>query len=136
MIVGDWIDCGSVNVSSALILSYADLTGDRFEIHMSDLAAQQHGFDRQVAHGLLVLSLVDGLKNQAAAQFKARASKGWNWSFKRPVLAGDTIFARLMVAGIHPARREHQRTLELEFVVTNHEGVEVQSGTNHLLTYR
>ena len=134
--VGDWIDCGSVTVSARHILAFADLTGDRFEIHMSDAAAQKHGFDRQVAHGLLVLSLVDGLKNQAPAQFNARASKGWDWTFKAPVLAGDVIKAALEVTKISPARLPDQAVLELTFKVTNQDGTVVQLGSNRLLAYR
>ncbi|MEO0916934.1 MAG: MaoC family dehydratase [Pseudomonadota bacterium] len=134
--VGDWIDCGEVNVTADQIHQFAELTGDRFEIHMSDAAAQAHGFDRQVAHGLLVLSLVDGLKNQAAAQFRARASKGWDWAFKAPVLAGDTLSAKLTIEDIHPARQDTQATLVLAFEVTNQTGVVVQTGKNRLLVYR
>ena len=133
---GDWIDCGSARVDAEQILAFAELTGDRFEIHMTHAAAQRHGFNRQVAHGLLVLSLVDGLKNQAPAQFNARASKGWDWSFKAPVLAGDVLSARLTVAGKHPARSPDQITLALDFDVTNQDGVLVQTGTNRLLVYR
>lgn len=132
----DWIDCGCRTVSAAHILAFAELTGDRFEIHMSDAAAQRHGFARQVAHGLLVLSLVDGLKNQAEAQFNARASKGWDWSFKAPVLAGDRIFARLEIVGKRPARMPDQAVLTLEFRVTNQDGTLVQTGSNALLAYR
>ena len=134
--VGDWIDCGSVCVSAERILQFAELTGDRFEIHMSDAAAQAHGFDRQVAHGLLVLSLVDGLKNQAAAQFRARASKGWDWSFKAPVLAEDSLSVALRVEDIRPARQDDQATLTLAFDVINQDGALVQRGTNRLLAYR
>ena len=133
---GDWIDCGQVTVTAERILQFAELTGDRFEIHMSDAAAQQHGFDRQVAHGLLVLSLIDGLKNQAPAQFRARASKGWDWTFKAPVLAGDTLAARLRIDEIRPAQQDDQATLVLTFDVTNEDGVLVQHGTNRLLVYR
>ncbi|MEL7115673.1 MAG: MaoC family dehydratase [Pseudomonadota bacterium] len=134
--IGDWIDCGSLTVTADHILGFADLTGDRFEIHMSDEAAQRHCFDAQVAHGLLVLSLVDGLKNQAAAQFNARASKGWDWTFKAPVLAGDTIYARLSVLDKRPARQDDQAVLVLEFSVSNQHGTLVQTGTNRLLVYR
>ncbi len=134
--VGDWIDCGEVTVTAEGILRFAELTGDRFEIHMSDVAAQQHGFDRQVAHGLLVLSLVDGLKNQAPAQIRARASKGWDWTFKAPVLVDDTLSAKLRIDDIRPARQEDQATLALTFGVTNQNGVLVQHGTNLLLAYR
>ncbi len=134
--VGDWIDCGGVTVSAERILSFADLSGERFEIHLSDAAAQRHGFSRQVAHGLLVLSLVDGLKNNSDAQFKARASKEWDWTFKAPVLAGDRIAARLEVSDISPARAEDQAILTLTFEVLNQNGVLVQRGTNRLLAYR
>lgn len=134
--VGDWINCGSVCVTAEQIRSFAELTGDRFEIHMSDKAAQRHGFDRQVAHGLLVLSLVDGLKNQAPAQFKARASLGWDWTFRKPVLAGDQVFAMLTVLGRSAARAEGQAALALEFSVKNQNETMVQTGTNRLLCYR
>ncbi len=134
--VGDQIDCGQMTVTAERILAFAEMTGDRFEIHMSDTAAQSHGFARQVAHGLLVLSLVDGLKNNAAAQFKARASMGWDWAFKAPVLAEDTISVRITVDDIAPARAEDQAVLTLRFDVTNTDGVPVQTGTNRLLAYR
>lgn len=134
--IGDWIDCGAVTVEAAHILRFADLTGDRFEIHIDDAAAQRHGFSRQVAHGLLVLSLVDGLKNNAPAQFKARASKGWDWTFKAPVLAGDRLSAKLTVSAKKPARQPDQATLVLEFSVQNQDGTVVQTGSNQLLVYR
>ena len=54
-------------------------------------AARRHGFEDRVAHGLLILSLVDGLKNTAPRRFDALASLSWDWSFMVPVLAGDTI---------------------------------------------
>lgn len=134
--IGDWIDCGSIAVTSEAILRFAELTGDRFEIHMDDAAAQRHGFVRQVAHGLLVLSLVDGLKNNAPAQFKARASKGWDWTFKAPVLAGDQLVAKLTVSGKKPSRSPDQTTLALDFEVHNEDDVLVQIGRNALLVYR
>lgn len=134
--IGDWVDCGATVVSAEQIIRFADLTGDRFEIHMSDPNAQKHGFDRQVAHGLLVLSLVDGLKNQAPAQFKARASKGWTWTFRAPVLAGDTVHVKLTVTEKGRAFSADQATLHLEFDVTNQDGVLVQQGRNALLAYR
>ncbi len=134
--VGDRIDCGTCTVTARHILDFAELSGDRFEIHLSDAAAQKHGFAAQVAHGLLVLSMVDGLKNQAAAQFRARASMGWDWTFRAPVLAGDTVGVVITVEDISPARQEDQAVLRLGFEVTNQAGTLVQIGTNRLLAYR
>ena len=133
---GVWIDCGRMVVSAAMIDDFAGLTGDRFEIHMSQRAARAHGFDARVAHGLLVLSLVDGLKNNADAQIRARASRGWDWRFSAPVLAGDTIAARLAVESISEARSADQAILSLRFEVRNQRDEVVQSGVNSLLAYR
>ena len=56
---GDRIVTGRREVSAALIDDFAELTGAHFEIHMSKEAALRHGFDDRVAHGLLVLSVVE-----------------------------------------------------------------------------
>jgi acyl dehydratase len=133
---GDRIDTGRVTVTAEMIDRFAALTGDRFEIHMTDKGARRHGFSARVAHGLLVLSLVDGLKNQCAAQFHAFASLGWDWSFRRPVLAGDTIGATITVKEKRPTAKPDRGILTLEFDVTNQAGETVQRGTNQLMAYR
>ena len=95
--VGDRVQTGEGEVTAEAISAFADLTGDRFAIHMDDAAAKALGFPARVAHGLLVLSLVDGLKNQAQAQFRAVASLGWDWTFAQPVFIGDVISAEITV---------------------------------------
>lgn len=134
--VGDRIETGRVQVTAALIEGFARLTGDQFEIFMSAAAARVHGFRGQVAHGLLVLSLVDGLKNQALAQFRAKASLGWNWQFQAPVLAGDTIRATLTVRAKTPVSRQDRGIVAIEIDVTNQAGEVVQAGRNELMLYR
>ena len=134
--VGDWFETGAVAVTEQMIDAFAELTGDRFEIHMSTAGAQRHGFHARVAHGLLVLSLVDGLKNQAPAGFRAIASLGWDWTFVAPVLAGDEIHARIVVANKRETRHLARGILALRFVVTNQRGETVQSGENKLMVYR
>ena len=133
---GDWFSTASQTVTADHIDRFAELTGDRFEIHMSDDRARHHGFDGRVAHGLLILSLVDGLKNQAEARFNAIASLGWDWSFKHPVLIGDTIRATLTIAGKRPTRHAGRGIVKLACDVTNQNGDSVQSGTNQLMVYR
>ncbi len=103
---------------------------------MSDTAAKSHGFPGRVAHGLLVLSLVDGLKNRAPAQLKAIASLGWDWSFRRPVFIGDEIGATITVEAKRTVTKPDRGILTLAFDVTNQRGETVQSGTNLLLAYR
>ena len=132
---GDTIDAGHRQVTASLIDAFADLTGDRFEIHMTAEAARRHGFSDRVAHGLLVLSLVDGLKNQAPAQFDAIASLGWEWRFAAPVLAGDTIEVSIRVEALRQTSDGKRGIATLAFDVTNQRGETVQTGENRLMIY-
>lgn len=130
---GDRIETDETTVSEALIDRFADLTGDRFAIHMSDTAARELGFARRVAHGLLVLSLVDGLKNQAPARISAIASLGWEWRFHKPVFAGDRIRATFTVMSKRLTRDPSRGITVLEINACNFEGDLVQSGQNQLM---
>ena len=133
---GDHYATGDIEVTADLIDRFADLSGDRFEIHMDDEAARRYGFPGRVAHGLLVLSLVDGLKNQAEARFRAIASLGWTWSFRAPVFIGDRIGAAITIADKRTTGKPDRGILTLEFDVTANGDRTVQSGTNLLMVYR
>ncbi|GKY90006.1 MaoC family dehydratase [Sinisalibacter aestuarii] len=134
---GDRIVTGTRTVSIADIDAFAALSGDRFAIHMDADAARRYGFADRVAHGLLVLSLVDGLKNAAPAQFDAIASLGWDWQFRAPVLAGDTIGAAITVRALTPSSSKPDRGVAtLDFEVTNQRGEIVQTGVNRLMICR
>ena len=134
--VGDRIETGSSLVSAEVVDGFAALTGDRFEIHMTEAGAARHGFPARVAHGLLILSLVDGLKNQCPAQIRALASLDWEWGFTRPVFVDDTIRVQMTVEAKRDTRKPAQGVLTIGFVVFNQQGQAVQSGRNRLLAYR
>lgn len=134
--VGDRVQTGACEVTADAIDTFADLTGDRFAIHMDDAAAKALSFPARVAHGLLVLSLVDGLKNQAQAQFRAVASLGWDWTFARPVFIGDVISAEITVLEKKSVSRPDRGILRLGFEVRRADGEIVQRGTNLLMVQR
>lgn len=133
--IGDIIETGKRHVTTQEIDAFAKLTGDQFEIHMNTLAAQRYGFANRVAHGLLVQSLIDGLKNQAPVQFSAIASLGWNWRFSAPVLADDTISATIRVIALRGTSDGERGIATLDFDVRNQSGETVQSGTNNLMIF-
>lgn len=133
---GDRIETGEITVTTDAIDAFAGLTGDRFAIHMSDAAAQEMGFASRVAHGLLVLSLIDGLKNQCPAQFRAIASLGWDMRFSRPVLAGERVRGRLVVAEKRLISEGKRGILTLNVEALNQAGEIVQSGVNRLMVER
>lgn len=134
--IADRVETGSETITTTLIDAFAQLTGDRFAIHMSDEAAQAAGFDRRVAHGLLVLSVIDGLKNRAPAQFRAIASLGWDWSFSRPVLAGDSVRAMFSVQSKRATSDGKRGILTLAVEVMNQRDEMVQLGRNRLMVWR
>jgi 3-hydroxybutyryl-CoA dehydratase len=130
---GDSWLTGELEVTARLIDDFAALTGDRFDIHMSEEGAAALGFRARVAHGLLILSLVDGLKNQAGVQLRAVASLDWQWNFVKPVYAGDCIRARLTVRSVGLTKRPERGIVMLAFSVMNQEDLVVQTGTNQLM---
>lgn len=132
---GDHFDTDKAEITAKSILAFADLTGDRFEVHMSDQGAQAHGFARQVAHGLLVLSVIEGLKSSASVQFGGFAALGWDWQFALPVLAGDTLQARVTVLAKRSAG-PLSGLLTLGIQVFNQNGDCVQKGQTRLMVHR
>ena len=93
------------------------------------------GIGLTAALGLLVLSVVDGLKNATSAKLQARASLGWDWRFRAPVLAGDTVAASITVAEKRSTRNADQGIVRLDFEVRNQRGDLVQAGANRLMVY-
>lgn len=135
--VGAYFRTGRITVTESHIVAFAGMSGDFFDVHMDDVFAREQGFPGRIAHGLLGLCLVDGLKNRAEAQLQAVASLGWNsWSFKAPIIAGDSIAATIRVVEMRVTSTGDRGVVQLEFEVTNQDGVLVQSGRNALLMRR
>lgn len=135
--VGAFFRTGRITVTEAHIVAFAGMSGDLFDVHMDDDFAREQGFPGRIAHGLLGLCLVDGLKNRADVQLQAVASLGWSdWSFKAPILPGDTIGAIITVEDMRVTSAGDRGVLQLGFDVRNQHDVTVQSGRNALLMRR
>ncbi len=131
--IDDWFETVYATITEELIDRFADLTGDRFAIHIDNDAARALGFERRVAHGLLILSLIDGLKNQTEIKIKAVASLGWEWRFTRPVLLGEIIRARFTVEAKRLTRDPSRGIVTFAVEVRDQNDEIVQQGTNNLM---
>ena len=131
--VGLSFETGGVVVTESHIVQFAGLSGDFFDLHMDDEYARSLGFPGRVAHGLLGLILVDGLKNRASERFAAVASLSWQWNFRKPLFAGDRLFARVTVTDKRLTKRGDRGILTLAFEVRNGKGDIVQDGVNLLM---
>ncbi|MEP7453396.1 MaoC/PaaZ C-terminal domain-containing protein [Phyllobacterium sp. SB3] len=133
---GNWYETPTITLQGEQIDAFAKMSGDFFVIHMDDSAAQELGFPRRIAHGLLVLALADGLKNQSETTFHAVASLGWNWTFLQPVFVADRLSVKIgLVEKLAPGKPQ-RGILRLALEVTNQAGSIVQSGTNKLMVLR
>lgn len=134
LFVGAFFETGRIVVTETHIVNFAGITGDFFDVHMDDEFAREQGFPSRIAHGLLGLCLIDGLKNRADVKLQAVASLAWkDWAFKAPIIAGDSIRATITVASIRLTSKGDRGIVELKFDVINQKGDLVQTGTNALL---
>lgn len=130
---GFTLDTGAIMVTESHIVQFAGLSGDFFDVHMDDQFAQELGFPRRIAHGLLGLILTDGLKNRAHTTFAGVASLNWNWNFRKPIFAGDRIQAQVTVVAKRRTKRPDRGILTLSFALRNQHGDIVQEGTNLIM---
>ena len=133
---GERFDTGGIVVTESHVMGFAGLTGDFFDLHVDEEFARSLGFPGRVAHGILGLAIVDGLKNRAETRFRAVASLGWNWKFTRPILIGDRIHAEIEVQAKRETKRPDRGILVLAFKVRNQKDEVVQEGTNDLMVLR
>jgi acyl dehydratase len=129
----DRVETAEVTVTAETIDRFAELSGDRFALHMDDAAARALGFPARVAHGLLVVALIDGLKNQAPAQFDAVASLGWDIRFRAPVLVGDRLRAVFAVQSTRLAADGGRGIAVLAVEARNQRDELVQAGQTTLM---
>jgi acyl dehydratase len=131
--VGLTFDTDAILVTEAHLVQFAGLSGDFFPLHMDDEFARSLGFPGRVAHGLLGLILLDGLKNRASQRFHAVASLSWHWNFRRPMFPGDRVFGRLRVDDKRLTKRGDRGILTLALELRNGRDEVLQDGTNLLM---
>ncbi len=126
-----------VTVTNWHVMQFAGLSMDYFELHTNDEFAKQTQFGQRVAHGLLGLALTDGLKNRSEFKVHTVVSLKWTWEFKAPLFIGDTVKAKVTVAGKRASKSQPNRgILTLDIELANQRGEVVQKGENLLMVER
>lgn len=134
--VGDWYETGTAKVDQEQIQRFAELTGDRFAVHTDDQFARALGFPARIAHGLLVVSMADGMKFNSEVELDAVASLGWNLSFAAPVFVGDEIAVLVKVESKRATRDPRRGIVSFAMKISNQDGQVVQRGSNLLMLRR
>ena len=134
--VGDEATSPPVTVTEAMVNTYADLTGDHTPVHVDEAYAKTTPFGTRVAHGLLGLSLADGLKTRSDYRFLPGMSLGWTWDFKAPIKLGDTLHLSFRVAHKREVKRPGWGIVVIPSELINQRGEAVQLGEHRLMIPR
>ena len=97
--VGQKLDTQKRTITEDDIMTFARLSGDDNRIHTDPEFSKTTVFGRQVAHGLLGLSIASGLAWQTGIlDGTVIAFREINeWKFVKPVFIGDKIYVELQV---------------------------------------
>jgi acyl dehydratase len=134
--VGDVGTSPTFTVTAEHIMTYADLTGDHTPVHTDEAYARTTPFGTRVAHGLLGLSLADGLKTQADLQFLPGMSLGWTWDFRLPIKIGDTVHVKFHIESMRLTKKVGWGIVVLASELINQKGEVVQLGEHRLMIPR
>lgn len=134
--IGDERLTPRVTVTEGHVLAYAGVAGDFSPIHMDEVYAQSTVFGGRIAHGLMGLSLTDGMKVQSGF-FRDGIALGWSWNFKKPIRIGDTLQVKFRVADMRiPKSRDDMGILIIAIALLNQHGEVVQEGEHRLMVPR
>src|ERR1700751_4836375 len=90
-------------IASSDVVGFAQLTGDRNPIHLSEHFAAKTSFGRRIAHGLYTASLISAvLGTRLPGPGAVYISQTLN--FRAPVRIGDTVAVTVTVAELMPER--------------------------------
>lgn len=135
--VGDRGASPTVTITGAMIDTYADLSGDHTPLHVDEEYAKKSHFGGRVAHGLMGLSIADGLKCQADYRFLPGYSLGWTWDFLAPIRIGDTLHVTFEVASMRASKsKPGWGIVVLPTKLVNQNGEVVQQGEHKLMIPR
>lgn len=127
-------------ITEADVTAFAMLSGDWDEIHTSeDFARKESAYKTRIAHGMLGLAIVEGLKKRIPAFADARyiASLEWNWKFTGPILIGDTVHVKIRINKMRESKSKTERGIIWEGgQVINQRGEVVQEGEHSLMIWR
>ena len=136
--IGEEFRSRTRTITETDVVSFASLSDDWSEVHISEEFARGTAYGRRIAHGLLGLAITEGLKLRGGAdRFAGIASLGWTWDFLLPIRIGDTLHIRFRVASMRPSNSKPDWGIVIIPVeLVNQNGEIVQRGEHKLMVPR
>ena len=117
--------------------AYAEVSGDFTPVHVDEEYANASHFGCRVAHGLMGLSVADGLKTQCEYRFLPGMSLGWTWDFLLPIKINDEVHIKFRVESMRASKSKlGWGIVILPCELINQVGQVVQKGEHRLLIPR
>jgi acyl dehydratase len=113
------------------VTAFAGLSGDYNPLHTDADFSAKTQFGQRIAHGMLGFSVMTGLGSRLGFfDGSVLAFLGIeDWKFRKPIFIGDTIHAKMSVAGVRPASKPGTGVLKRYVEIVNQRGEVTQSGT-------
>ncbi|MEA2141994.1 MAG: hypothetical protein QOI64_424 [Solirubrobacteraceae bacterium] len=128
--VGMRFESPARTITEADIVNFAGVSGDFNPLHTDEVFAKETIYGRRIAHGVLALSVVTGLR-QRTGTFDGTLM-GFleirSWRFRAPVFPGDTIRAVTSVAELRETSKPDRGVMVQGIEVLNQDGAVVQDG--------
>ncbi len=135
----EWTSPGRT-ITEADVTMFAMLSGDYDEIHTNEeFCKRDSAYKTRIAHGMLGLSLVEGLKKRIPAFADTRyiASLEWHWKFTGPIYIGDSVHVKFRIAKMRESQSKPDRGIIWEGGrMINQRGEVVQEGEHSLMIWR
>lgn len=106
-----------VEVTAAMLESFADISGDQNPLHTDEAYAKESGYEGRVVFGMLTASFYSTLVGMYLPG-KLALFQGIDISFRSPVFVAD----RLTVTGTVSYLNEAYRQIEIKATIRNQDG--------------
>jgi len=124
-------------VTEADVVIFAGLSGDYNVLHTDAEHMKSSLFGERIAHGLLGLSIQQGLLDRVIPGQSVGPLAAVKWKFKGPIKIGDTIHVEARVTAKKDGERSGWGVVTVERRVINQRGEVVQEGeTDHAVGRR
>jgi acyl dehydratase len=135
--LGDEYTSPGRTVTEADIVIFAGLSGDYNVLHTDAEHMKSSLFGERIAHGLLGLSIQQGLLDRVVPGQAVGPLASVKWKFKGPIRIGDTIHVEARVSAKKDGDAPASGLVTVERRVLNHRGEIVQEGeTEHVIARR
>lgn len=134
--VGEEYSTPSRTITETDVVMFASMTGDFMGFHTDEEFAKQTIYGRRIAHGLLGLAYMQGLKTWVHTGIASMGSLGWTVDFRAPIFIGDTVTARFRVDSKRETKKPDRGILFVACELFDQDGRLLQDGEHRRMVKR